>query len=304
MRINGVTVEATEHASAQEALQHLEVSGGDFGIVVGGRYLTAKKAEVEKIAAAGIEFAYLYLDDHHGTPPHIQAQLSAFATALKTATPHAFVTPSLIAINVILYILIVLSRAEIFTTDFDCVIFWSGHYGPLTMHGQWWRLLTSPFVHSGILHILFNMLALWMVGAFVERLFGNCVYLGIYLTSAIASSLVSLMWHAGNIGVGASGAIFGVYGALIGYLIIQKSSLPRSVWSELRGSVIPLVLLMLYGGLADKMTDNAGHVGGLIAGFGMGMALARPLDSRVRSKCKGEEVATSGPSRRQRRRHK
>ena len=109
----------------------------------------------------------------------------------------------------------------------------------------------------------------------VERLFGNYVYLGIYVTSAIVGNLASLVWHGQNtFSAGASGAIFGVYGALLGYLISQKSSLPRSVWSELKGSAIPFVFLMLYCGLAEKMTDNAGHFGGLIAGFGMGVVFS------------------------------
>ena len=64
MQINNVTIRATEHGSAHEALQHLEVSGDDHAILIGGKYLTAKTAEVEKIAAAGIELAYLV--DHHG----------------------------------------------------------------------------------------------------------------------------------------------------------------------------------------------------------------------------------------------
>ncbi len=99
---------------------------------------------------------------------------------------------------------------------------WGANWGPLTTAGEWWRILTACFLHFGIVHLLCNMYALLLAGLLAERLFGNWFYLAIYIGTGLASSLTSLWWHPELICAGASGAIFGVYGALLGYLVNQR----------------------------------------------------------------------------------
>ncbi len=218
-----------------------------------------------------------------GELPHIQVQQSEFVTALNRATPNAFVTPLIIAVNVVIFLLMALSGAGVFTTNLDVAIRWGANYGPLTTDGQWWRLLTSAFLHFGILHIFFNMWALSGIGVLVEKLFGNYVYLGIYLVSAIVGSSTSLIWHAdATVSAGASGAICGIYGALVGYLAIQRHSVPQSMLAELWKSTIAFVLYTLYFGLAHKGIDNAAHLGGLLGGVLTGMAFARFVNLELR----------------------
>jgi rhomboid protease GluP len=221
-----------------------------------------------------------------------EKQISELSAALSKATPNVFVTPIIIALNVIVFILMALGGTGIGTTDLDAAVRWGANYGPLTTNGQWWRLLTSTFLHFGVWHIFLNMCVLSGIGVFVEKLFGNYVYLAIYLVSAIVGSEVSLMCHAGNaVCAGASGAIFGVYGALIGYFAIQRGSIPKAVWAGLGKGTIGFVLYTLWCRSADETIDNVAHLGGLLAGLMMGMAFACPLDLELRSKQTHKKVA-------------
>ena len=97
------------------------------------------------------------------------------------------------------------------------VLEWGANFGPKTMDGQWWRLFTSMFLHFGIIHIGFNMWVLWNVGRLVERLVGNFGFALLYVVSGLLGSVASLAWNPTTISAGASGAVFGVVGALIGF---------------------------------------------------------------------------------------
>src|SRR3954470_13154820 len=115
-------------------------------------------------------------------------------------------TVALISINVALFVAMVISAAvgkpfplaPIFTAlktpHSDLLIRWGANFGPLTLSGQWWRLLTSMFVHVGIVHLLLNMWALWLLGFLAERIFGRPTYLFIYFFSGLAGSLTTLAW--------------------------------------------------------------------------------------------------------------
>src|ERR1017187_1731001 len=95
------------------------------------------------------------------------------------------------------------------------VLYWGANYGPYTLSGQWWRLVTYMFLHGGLMHIAFNMWCLWDLGALCESLYGRWTYAAIYLITGFAGGLASVGWNPGTLSVGASGAIFGLAGALI-----------------------------------------------------------------------------------------
>jgi hypothetical protein len=146
-------------------------------------------------------------------------------------------------------------------------------YGPQTVNGQWYRLLTSTFVHVGGLHLLFNMWVLWEVGRAVERLLGSVGFAILYFISGLVGSLVSLFWHPLLVSAGASGAIFGVCGALFGFLVRRRAAIPPEVFAKVRKSGVAFLLFNLAFGLLVPNIDLAAHAGGLAAGFLCGLAL-------------------------------
>jgi membrane associated rhomboid family serine protease len=150
----------------------------------------------------------------------------------------------------------------------------------LTATGEWWRLLSSTFLHFGFLHLAFNMWALWVNGIVAERLFGSSRYLLIYLVAGVAGSLTSFLWHPFVNGAGASGAIFGVLGALLAYFLRTDTGIPRSVIVAQRNAAAFFIVVSILNAARFPGIDNAAHLGGLAAGFILGLLLCRPLDKK------------------------
>ncbi|HXB58486.1 MAG TPA: rhomboid family intramembrane serine protease, partial [Candidatus Acidoferrales bacterium] len=164
----------------------------------------------QRLSAAGVKF-----DDSTAQAAQV---INSFAERLNAVTPRCWVTFTLLTVNSVIYLLMYLVLAGNFTTT--GLQSWGANYGPLTINGgQWWRLLACCFLHGGFLHVLLNMYVLYQVGQLVEKLFGNWFYLLIYLACGICASLTSVWIHPAITSVGASGAIFGLYGALVGYLM-------------------------------------------------------------------------------------
>ena len=151
---------------------------------------------------------------------------------------------------------------------------WGANVGPFTLRGEWWRLLTCVFVHGGLLHIAFNMWCLWDLGALSESLYGRWTFGAIYLISGLGASLASVAWNPNVMSVGASGAIFGLAGALIAAFKLGEFSVPRAALSGPLRSLMVFVVFNLAFGAASGVTDNAAHVGGLITGLILGALIA------------------------------
>jgi rhomboid protease GluP len=160
---------------------------------------------------------------------------------------------------------------------------WGANVGALTFSGEWWRLLTCVFVHGGLLHIAFNMWCLWNLGALCESLYGRWTYVSIYLICGVGASLASAAWHPYVPSVGASGAIFGLAGALITALKLGEFSVPRSALSGTLRSLGAFVVYNLIFGAIIPGIDNTAHIGGLITGLIVGalIALVAPRDDQV-----------------------
>ncbi|MEZ5581648.1 MAG: rhomboid family intramembrane serine protease [Candidatus Competibacteraceae bacterium] len=209
---------------------------------------------------------------------------------LVRVTPRLYVTPVLIGANLLVFVVMSVLDAGIDASDSRLYLSWGGNFRPLTAGGEWWRLLTSAFLHVGVVHLLFNLWVLFEVGRLVERLYGSGYFAFIYVGSALTGSLSSILWYEQRISVGASGAIFGVYGALLAYLLIRRHTLPQFIIRNLLVIAVLFIGVSLAYGLFQQGIDNAAHVGGLIGGFLLGIPLSRPLDLSLRTRPAGKRL--------------
>jgi rhomboid protease GluP len=209
--------------------------------------------------------------DHTAIPE----PLSQRSAAPRLRSPYT-VTVALIVINVLVFLAMVASGVSLTQPTPLDVLNWGGDFGPATVGAhQWWRLLTSCFVHFGIIHIGMNMYVLYLIGPFIETVFGRVRYLVIYFIAGLAGSIVSVWVHPGAVGAGASGAIFGLYGAVFGFLLVRRRTLnPAATKSIGRSAGIFILYNVVYGSMSGT-TDLSAHLGGLVAGFLAGMVLVR-----------------------------
>lgn len=142
-------------------------------------------------------------------------------------------------------------------------------HGPSIRYGQYYRLLTGAFVHSGLMHLAFNCYTLYVIGSQIESFLGKAKYTVIYFVSAIFGSLLSMTFNGNTASVGASGAIFGLMGALLYFGYHYRVYLGNVMKSQ----IIPLILVNLLLGFVMQGVDNAAHIGGLIGGTLITMAL-------------------------------
>jgi rhomboid protease GluP len=150
----------------------------------------------------------------------------------------------------------------------------------LVAQGEAWRLLSSMFLHSGIVHLGLNMLSLYFLGSFVEQAFGRGRFLALYLLSGLSGSLAYLYFGGFNVpAVGASGAIFGLLGGILGYALRRGTF---SWQNPLIRQLLILLALNLYLGFSIPNVSNTAHLGGLAGGFIFGWLVAPSIYSRKR----------------------
>jgi len=183
---------------------------------------------------------------------------------------------ALVGINVLVYFAMGMVGGGLFSDPTSQQLISSGaNFVPLTFGGEWWRLLSYAFLHSGLLHIAFNMWCLWDLGALCESLYGTWTFASIYFVSAVAGGLASVGVHPERLSVGASGAIFGLAGALIAGFYLGEFTLPRPVIQAQLRSLIFFVGYNIFIGALSGPTDNLCHLGGLVAGIFCGGLIAR-----------------------------
>jgi rhomboid protease GluP len=158
------------------------------------------------------------------------------------------------------------------STNTDVLIRLGAKVTTLVADGQYWRLFTSMFLHIGIAHLFFNGYALVVIGTELERLFGYGRFLAIYVLSGLLGSLASYAFVP-NLAAGASGAIFGLIGALAAFFLLHRERLGR--WGRTRlANIAFLIVINLFFGFTQPGIDNLAHLGGLVGGLGLGWALA------------------------------
>lgn len=179
----------------------------------------------------------------------------------------SLVTYSLVAINVVVFLLSLL---------YPSIVDAGAQINPLVARGEYWRLFTAMFLHANFLHIGFNMLSLFFIGRAVEVYYGKWRYLAIYLLSGIAGGILYFFTSPAGSAIGASGAIFGVFGALGVFYIINRGSLGRGAI----GNWLFWIGLNLVFGLSNPDIALFAHIGGLIAGMLIAFALSPRIGSR------------------------
>jgi rhomboid protease GluP len=204
-----------------------------------------------------------------------------------------------VGINCAVFVAMVLRGASIWMPTVDQIMQWGAdNAGNVLIEGQWWRIVTAMFVHVGIFHIATNMWCLWNLGLLAEPLMGWFGLISVYILTGAAGNLLSTGWNwfhplhdGGNIvfpaGAGASGAVFGIAGALIVLLKSKRLPIPQQELKRLRKSVIYFAAINLVIGLSlDFGTgftgiaiDNSAHIGGFLCG----LLFAVPLVPRIGS---------------------
>ena len=207
------------------------------------------------------------------SPPEVEdAQVRAFQARLRRAQAPA--TRGLLIANIAVFAMMVLSGVSLMTPNSADLIRWGARLNPLIEGGQWWRLLTPMFIHIGLPHLLFNMWALRNLGDFVERLFGTRRFLALYLATGLVGNISSFFFFPTVLAAGASGAIFGVLGALVGFIVRRRHAIPPPMLAHLRNSSLSFIALNLAFGFMVSGIDNSAHLGGLISGMLLGWVLA------------------------------
>src|SRR5271155_777599 len=210
--------------------------------------------------------------------PECDERLAEMARAGIPASRQALVsrsfliTTGLIGLNVLVFAIMVLRGVSPFLPSPQQAIAFGADYGPLTLNGQWWRLVTSMFVHFGIVHIGLNMWCLWNLGRAAEQLMGRASYLLAYFVSGIFASIVSVYWHPMAAGAGASGAIFGMAGVLVSYVYLKKNPAHITINRRMLGSLGTFIAYNLAFGALPGIS-NAAHIGGLVMGLAVGAVL-------------------------------
>ena len=190
---------------------------------------------------------------------------------------YPIITYILILLNVFMYIIPILCNKEQTILEQFCI------FGDYVRSGEYYRLLTGTFLHANIIHLFCNMYALYILGTQLESFVGKIKFLIIYIFSALTGSLLSLIFLNNGISIGASGAIFGLTGALIYFGLHYRVYLG----SVVKTNLIPIIVLNLSLGFMMKGIDNWAHIGGLIGGILCNMALGVKYKSKTHERING-----------------
>lgn len=205
----------------------------------------------------------------------LRSESAAFEETLERYTPSTWVSHALIGANVLVFVLMAAFGVGIVNPKVDDLLRWGADFGPQTSHGEWWRLFTSMFVHIGFMHLAFNMLAFAYVGPKVERMLGNAGFLLVYVVAGLGGSVLAIEQNPLQVQAGASGAIFGIYGALFAMLLRRRGSIPEHLAAHMRKSVATFIGYNLIYSLSPGIS-MAAHLGGLVTGFVCGFAIVQP----------------------------
>jgi len=209
--------------------------------------------------------------------PLREPQIASFWRLLRERTPLAPLTPAIAALNAIVFVLMLFGGGAMSSPD--TVIGWGGSFGPRTTNGEWWRLLTTMFVHGSALHLFADVIGLLAVGVVLERLVGPLAFAVVYVASGVSSIAFGLATSPTGMTVGASGAIFGLYGLML--IVAVRSALRRSTVQiplAIAKYLLPAAAAFgLYALVTDWVASGpelsafvVGCLGGLVVGRGIG----------------------------------
>lgn len=191
------------------------------------------------------------------------------------------ITYILIFINIVMFVLMYMLGNG--SENTNTLIDFGANYILLTKAGEYYRLITSGFLHIGVIHLLLNMYSLYIVGSQVEYFYGKVKYIIIYLFSLIMGSLFTVALSSVNtVSAGASGAIFGLLGSILYFGIKYRGYIGNSLVNQ----IVPVVVLNLIIGFTTPGIGNAAHIGGLIGGYLISMAVGIGIDKKEQKSSK------------------
>ena len=202
-----------------------------------------------------------------------------FSTSYKNIKIFKSIIPYIILINIFVWISLEIFGNSKNSTD---LIKFGALFGPFVSEGEYWRLFLSIFIHVGIIHLLFNQLAILIFVRLNENEYSNLKLLTIYIFSGLFANLLSYYITPFNISAGSSGAIFGMAGSYLSFLLFKKPKNAIENKENLLGISI-IILINLFYGLMDSKIDNWAHIGGLISGFIIGLLLLKIFNSNTPS---------------------
>ena len=199
-----------------------------------------------------------------------------FHARIARSNPRSFLpaTVGILAVCLVVFGAMVATGASPIAPSIKTLLAWGASYGPDIKAGQWWRLVTSVFVHIGLIHLFFNAYATWILGRQVEFHQGAGRLLAYFGLGALLGGAASLWWTPLVVSAGASGGLFGVLGGLAGFCVRYWGELPSLMRRGLRSA---LVAMLFYNALflLVPVIDAAAHVGGFLGGLLMGLVLSR-----------------------------
>ena len=181
------------------------------------------------------------------------------------------VTWALLGANIAIWLVLTIAGGS---EDSDVLLDFGAMFGPLIANGEYWRLFTAMFLHVGVYHLAFNGFALFIFGPLVERAYGPVRFVTIYVLAGLFGSVASYLMNSISIGAGASGAIFGVLGALAAFFVTQRKTMSGGMAQRSLVGLVVLAGINIIYGFVSPGIDNWAHIGGLAAGFILGLALA------------------------------
>jgi membrane associated rhomboid family serine protease len=204
---------------------------------------------------------------------------------LKAITRWTLVTWMLVATNVSLFAVMALTQQRVFDFSPHCLLSWGGGLAPRVFGDEWWRVGSSMFVHGDLAHLASNMLFLLLVGPFVERLLGPMRFALVYLSAGLGGGLLSMGTSPQHVFVGASSAVFGVYGALLGCCLRGPRSIPWGMVGQRAGLVLAYTVVSLLVDWLDFTRQPIAHLGGFVFGLAGGFLCGHKLQPRAARWC-------------------
>ncbi len=193
-----------------------------------------------------------------------------FGNALRERTRWPIVTLALAFVNAAIFVSMVMGSAPL--SDPETLVAWGGSVGPRTTNGEWWRLVTSMFVHAGMLSLIVNIAGFVQLGLVLERLVGHFAFAAVYIAAGVLASLVSLSASSVTVTVGASGAVFGLYGLLLASAVwglVNRSvlTIPLGVLKQLAPAGAVFILYSLATSGLSTSAESAGFAVGVVVGL-------------------------------------
>ena len=180
------------------------------------------------------------------------------------------VTPLVVDLNILVFLGMVLAGFGVVSVSGSDLLTMGGNYRPAVENGEVWRLVTSMFVHGGLMHLAGNIFILFLVGVMLEPILGPIQFATCYILCGLGGSIASVYWHKATVSVGASGAIFGLWGVLLALSLRKKSNLSIGRKDVVKTALSILGYNLLFGLIANGI-DNADHLGGLACGLFLGL---------------------------------